>query len=211
MNHLSNMTCTAADCKACKEKQMSNNYTSIDWLRANHTLIHPVGLGFIQVKLNDAERMHFWHPAFHREREEVHNHRYDFHSTILVGSMYQELYSFWDIPGLYEMFNTNCTPANEEALDADALLTDGQPKPLIGGTIRLDFAGIHNAGSEYTLNNTTFHRIEAKKCVTLLRRGPKLKEFAQVIHEKNTPVTCPFEEKMDADTMWVMVEECLRG
>jgi hypothetical protein len=201
MNHLSNMTCTAADCRECKEKQMSNNYTNIDWLKANHTMIHPFGLGFIQVKLNDTERMHFWHPAFHREREEVHNHRYDFHSTILVGSMYQELYSFWDMPGPYEMFNTDCAPAIEGA----------EPKALIEGTIRLDFAGIHNTGSEYTLNNTTFHRIEANKCVTFLRRGPKLKEFAQVIHEKNTPITCPFEEKMDADTMWVIVEECLRG
>jgi hypothetical protein len=48
------------------------------------------GLGFIQVKLSDTRRMHVWHPDLPRracfEHSAMHNHRFSFRSTVLVGT-----------------------------------------------------------------------------------------------------------------------------
>lgn len=47
------------------------------------------GLGFIQVKLPANRRLHVWHPDLPRracyEHSAVHNHRFSFRSTVLVG------------------------------------------------------------------------------------------------------------------------------
>jgi hypothetical protein len=48
------------------------------------------GLGFIQVKLPRNRRLHVWHPDLPRrrcfERSAIHNHRFSFISTVLVGT-----------------------------------------------------------------------------------------------------------------------------
>lgn len=47
------------------------------------------GLGFIQVKLPANRRLHVWHPDLPRracyEHSAVHNHRFSFRSTVLIG------------------------------------------------------------------------------------------------------------------------------
>lgn len=47
------------------------------------------GLGFIQVKLDNDQRMHVWHPDLPRRRcyeaSAVHNHRFSFTSRVLKG------------------------------------------------------------------------------------------------------------------------------
>lgn len=47
------------------------------------------GLGFIQVKLPALRRLHVWHPDLPRRRcyavSAIHNHRFAFRSTVLVG------------------------------------------------------------------------------------------------------------------------------
>lgn len=48
------------------------------------------GLGFIQVQLPGNQRLHVWHPDLPRrscfEHSSIHDHRFDFHSTVLVGT-----------------------------------------------------------------------------------------------------------------------------
>lgn len=47
------------------------------------------GLGFIQIKLPAQRRIHVWHPALPRREcfdwSGIHNHRFSFRSTVLVG------------------------------------------------------------------------------------------------------------------------------
>jgi hypothetical protein len=178
------------------------NYTNIDWIKTNCTKIHPFGLGFIQVKLNDSERMHFYHPDFQREREELHNHRYDFRSTIIRGVLYQEIYEFCNtretlIPPTHELYETDCLSHKEE------VVIQGQGIPM------LEYSGYHSVGSEYSLPHSSLHRVEAQSCVTFLRRGAKVKATAQVVREIGTVPACPFSEKIEESQMWEMVYECL--
>lgn len=47
------------------------------------------GLGFVQVQLPEGQRIHVWHPELPRrhcfEHSSIHNHRFSFRSTVLVG------------------------------------------------------------------------------------------------------------------------------
>lgn len=49
------------------------------------------GLGFIQLKLQGGQRMHVWHPDLPKrhcfEHSAIHDHRFDFTSTVLVGAI----------------------------------------------------------------------------------------------------------------------------
>jgi hypothetical protein len=57
---------------------------------------HWFGLGFVQLKLDEHRRIHFWHPDHSSDtpEEEVHNHRYDFNSRIMAGIIVHEVWDF---------------------------------------------------------------------------------------------------------------------
>lgn len=52
------------------------------------------GLGFVQVKLPANRRLHVWHPALPRrscyDHSAIHNHRFSFRSTVLIGHQFNE-------------------------------------------------------------------------------------------------------------------------
>jgi hypothetical protein len=55
------------------------------------------GLGFIQLKLPNNRRLHVWHPDLPRracfEHSPIHNHRFSFRSTVLVGVQVNRRYN----------------------------------------------------------------------------------------------------------------------
>lgn len=183
---------------------IGDHLADMDWLRKNHIHLHSFGLGFLQLKLNDSQRMHFWHPGFKREREEVHDHRYNFTSTILFGSMHQEIYSFVNygyesIKGRSEMVEVTCEEGSE-----------GEDRLIAWGDLVPEFEGTLVAGTKYKLMADTFHRIDADHCVTFLERSLKTKQFARVVRPIGTKSVCPFSEKLPEDEMWSMIEDCIK-
>lgn len=55
------------------------------------------GLGFIQVKLQGAQRLHVWHPCLPRRAcrqfSSIHDHRFGFESRVLVGELVNVTYA----------------------------------------------------------------------------------------------------------------------
>jgi hypothetical protein len=180
---------------------IGDHLVDLDWLQKNHTQLHPFGLGFLQLKLNETERIHFWHPGFVREREEVHNHRYDFMSTVLRGEMQQSLYVFKtgvEHP-THELFETDCAPGQE---GSQPVISLGLLSPIFSTTI--------TEGNTYRISHEVLHRIDAKKCVTFLRRESKVKSHASVVRDIGGRSICPFAEDIPAAEMWAMIEDCLK-
>jgi len=178
-----------------------SNYLDIDYLKAHAKKAHAFGLGFFQVKLDDATRVHVWHPGFKRHREEIHNHKNKFRSTILKGAMVQHVYDFqraeW---GEYEMYETDCL-ANRE-----------QPKAIC----RLDLLnhqeiniGVGLPADKYEIDEHVFHRIEADMCVTVFVREPATKELAQVVRKVGATSICPLSETMSEADVWAHIAEVL--
>src|SRR6187402_3246657 len=67
---------------------------NIDWLKDNHISLEFFGLGFLQLKIDKNNRIHFYTrelPSIIGE-EDVHNHRYDFNSCVLKGNLTQEIF-----------------------------------------------------------------------------------------------------------------------
>jgi|SRR5271157_1335893 len=166
------------------------------------------GLGFIQLKLSDTERMHFWLPEIpHPEREEIHNHRYDFTSIVLAGELRHDVYHLDAKTGPmfgkteWEIFETNCAPNKEGTVET------------VSGCIVSPIGQFNlTAGSTYAFPHESFHTTEGTKfAITHLTRVlPKPLEYASVIKKRGVETVCPFKEKIETHVCWRYVDAALQ-
>lgn len=180
---------------------MQKNYLNVDYLRRNGTP-QWFGLGFIQLKLTETTRLHFWHPSLKGGlsfEEELHDHRYDFTSTILKGALSTEIWSVHDGLG-HEMYRVSCTPDSDQS---PAFLRTCKP--------RLECTYQTGVGQSYSLPMDTFHRTSAETCITFLERGETVKEHARVIRSPREAMSCPFATTIPAEKLWATIDEMING
>lgn len=176
-------------------------FLDVDYLRTFGTVPHWFGLGFIQLKLTNDTRIHFWHPDLLADtpEEELHDHRYRFHSHILLGEITHEEWFIENAPdGDHEIVQVSCKPGDSK-----------DPVPVARGFLRQGSTYHMKAGTSYEFAETGFHRIRATKAVTYLERGPVTKDLANVIREVNAPSVCPFERKIAANKLWDYIADLL--
>lgn len=167
---------------------------SIDWLRENHDNIRYFGLGFIQVNLkNTRERIHFYSldtkPT--ADKEEIHDHRYNFTSYIIYGSITQSLY----LPIDGDEFFVKLSHCKQ-----------GIPDEYIGKVnVELIDTQTFNAGDVYRINSSFFHTVEASDCITWLHRKEQVKDYARVLVKEKTDY-CPFQSHLTENQMWEIVD-----
>ena len=181
---------------------MSDPRLDIDWLREQGAEPHWFGLGFIQLKLNDAERLHFYPKEMKGfvDPEEVHDHRYDFGSTVLQGRIAQNTFDF-EVggQGLYEMANVSCDPATP-APDIEPI------KGRILNTGRMNLT----AGNSYWLDADTFHSFYGyDNAITALIRGTTRKPYARVIRLVGAEKVCAFSRPMPTNELWDIIASML--
>lgn len=168
---------------------------SIDWLKNNCEMIHYFGLGFIQLKVDKTTRLHFYTPDLPAivSEEDIHNHRYNFKSEIIYGSLHTALYEV--VPGdTHVMEDESCQVGTKPT---------GEPKRC---GVSMLYSNVMLAGSEYCINYKTFHRVKAYSyCLTMLTRTGYQQDYAQVIRPVGAEPICPFSQKIDEDTLWEIV------
>lgn len=150
------------------------------------------------MKIDEVSRMHFYTAELPAIVDEgIHNHRYDFKSTILKGEFEQQLYQAVDGDDYIREYES-C----KEGVEA---VQPGVPCGIF-------WTGTHHyqAGSSYSLNSKTFHEVYAKWCVTLVERASPVHQYAEVIRPKGSPKVCPFSQKVEEARLWAIVEEMLR-
>ena len=168
----------------------------------NGTPPHWFGLGFIQLKLTENTRIHFWLPWLKgKEREEIHNHRYNFVSRVLAGSLHKEIYAV-TTPMIYagpvddeythELFTTTCAPGKAGEV------VETQPATC-SKIAEFDIA----APGTYFFAHDQFHTTEGTDfAITYLEREPKVKSDAMVVKVAGAPTTCPFADPLPVDELW---------
>jgi len=175
---------------------------TIDFLKKNVTMIHYFGLGFVQVKVGESDRFHFYHkdvPAF---VDEPHDHRYNFTSNIHRG----------------ELRNTIWVPDPEGHIIGvleEESCREGVSPP--GGSVpvklRSSVSFVTLAGSSYMMHCDTLHTVEPLldrgPVVTHVHRWPVVKEYARVFRKDGAEKVCPFSVKMSDDDLWAIVADCL--
>lgn len=172
----------------------------IDYLKTNCQRLYFFGLGFIQVKLNDSERVHFYTGAFQKTTmaEEVHNHRYDFESTIIKGTIIQELYSYnLNDKGDSWITKETCNPDTKKEFER------------LRCSIKLLQRQTFKAGSSYWTDHDTLHRVESTDAITYLKRGPYMKEEADVVYPVDMTTTCPFSVKAPDEDLWEVIRSMI--
>jgi hypothetical protein len=161
---------------------------------------HWFGLGFIQLKLDDAQRLHFYHPELLADipEEELHDHRYTFKSEILHGVFVHEEYHFVSGEGDHELVEVSCRPGS-----------DVEPRLLDRGQAVAAGRYTMVAGSEYVFPVGGFHRVSTREAITRITRQPTVKDFAQVIRPINAPTVCPFARTIPEAQLWEYIEDLL--
>lgn len=168
-------------------------------------LPHYFGLGFIQMKLDETWRMHVWvpdWPTIPGAEDELHDHRYGFQSHVLAGALEHELFALGMVYRLafsdaQELVEVTCQPGQ-----LDTPVVAGHVFPEHMGSFRVE------AGQSYALGPHAFHRSRpVGPTVTLVKRGPVVKDLARVIRVPGTAFTCPFSLNTDVAVSWAKVTE----
>jgi hypothetical protein len=177
---------------------------SVEWLQENSYKAHFFGLGFIQVKLNDYQRLHFYHPDLPAFVEDMHDHRYHFISKVLKGCLSFELWDTDTVDGVTWLAEfESCKEPGAESTET-----------ISPEFVQLSYLGKYEvcSGSSYYMNMNTFHTVKPKfdyggPCVTFLTRTQPQKPAARVIRGSGEKI-CPFSQPIPADRLWALVKEC---
>lgn len=124
------------------------------------------GLGFIQLKLPNALRMHVWHPELPRrkcfEHSSVHNHRFSFNSTVIKGTQINVRCDLeFDLDGAYDLISHN-GPRTETG--------SRESKPVARCNVYECEKEIIIAGDHYSTPAHEYHRTEAEGIVITIMR-----------------------------------------
>lgn len=167
----------------------------IDWLKTNYTKLHYFGLGFIQLKLDHTHRLHFYTNKLPViiSKEEIHNHRYNFCSQIIRGSLKQELFQI--------------TQNNTHTIEDESCQEGIKPEKHFSLPCGILLTSKHRycEGSEYWIDHEVFHRVESDDCITYLTLSDYLKKSAKVVRPANTQKVCPFSKKVDEKDLWEII------
>lgn len=172
---------------------------NIDHLRSFGAEPAYFGLGFIQLKIKQNSRVHFYHDDLPVLTEEPHDHRYRFISYILQGNFEQTLYQFSpSASGNYIMTQEDC---KDNGLNNQS---------LVSGDLKELFSSEYKAGDYYTIEPEALHTVGARNnAITYLVRHDPIKEFAGVVRKIGAPKVCPFSQPIPTDQCWEMIEDML--
>lgn len=191
------------------------------------------GLGFIQVKLPDPirfaqnagqiaqhmqstgiRRMHIWHPDLPRRRcyewSAIHNHRFSFRSTVLVGTQINRRFNV--IEGLQLDAGTHCRISHDGARSekggrlsyvADGALVSALPDET------------YQAGESYEMPVLQYHETpNSGVVVTILEKLLEGAVHASTLIDRNAPIE--FDQEFDRfqleePRLWAFVTDALKA
>lgn len=172
------------------------------YLRNNAHKIHFFGLGFIQIKINDHERWHFYVPELPRFVEDPHNHRYDFESQIIYGMLTQAIFEV--VEGKTHLLDVE-TCGRKITPEFEVFKSQNYPKEV--GLKRLT-ATTMVEGSAYSISADTLHTVKCSgPTITKLRRSTPFKDYAEIVRPKFANKNCPFSKQVPEDKLWSIVEK----
>lgn len=150
----------------------------IDDVMTDKITLH--GLGFIQVQLEGNQWLHVWHPELPRrscfQHSAIHDHRFDFVSTILVGSMANYEFEFEQVGQGEGGFIQYLHEGKRLPNGGRPWMPDGDIKLSLNRSFEI------SAGQIYTSKAYVFHMTKplgSGKVATIMR---KTDEFSRGAH-----------------------------
>ena len=185
-------------------RTMCNSFLDYEYLRENHEMIHFFGLGFVQLKLNLEQRLHFYHPDLPPFVDQPHNHRYDFTSEVLKGGLHNIIWRE----------DPNDPDGEPCVLRFDSCTADDNLEIPEGRLTRRRVVAefYTEPPSQYYMPREAFHQVRPfnEPTVTLLERGLRVTDFAQILEPVNFEPVCPFSANLPEEELWDIVKKCLK-
>lgn len=175
------------------------------------------GLGFIQVKMPGNRRLHVWHPDLPRrgcfEFSAIHNHRFSFRSTVLVGTQINRRFNVLSAP-LHEAFG----PATHDRISHDGPRSEkGGRLSYVAGQARVEALPdeYYSPGESYEMPVLQYHETpNSGVVVTLMEKLVEGTVHASTLIARGAPME--FDQEFDrfqlAEPMlWGFLIDALRG
>ncbi len=171
------------------------------------------GLGFLQVILPNAQRIHVWHPDLPKrscfEHSNVHDHRFGFVSRVLIGQQINQLYRA--VPN-----------SKEESHTHTAYLHEGERtkfgnRPWVPDyTCKLECAGNPRAvkpGESYEMNPYMLHSTESNGIVvTLMEKTTEENTGAHSYCKIDKSPDVDFDRKQwSQDKLWAIFNSAFKN
>ena len=174
----------------------------IDQVKSDYQKIHSFGLGFVQLKVSKFLRYHFYHPELVVTGAEdvIHNHQYNFLSTILTGRLVEWRYRF--VPTLREH-------GSHRLIQKDCKTGEGFDREEFGNVVQLSQIA-YKTGQTYSIESHEFHRVEAHDTITKLIRYNIKPGLSTIITPQTYNPVCPFGVDVGEARCWELVEDMLR-
>jgi hypothetical protein len=155
-------------------------------------------------------RLHIWNPPDHdlphqKTVNEIHDHVFDMHSTVIKGVLQQWLYSFvvgTHHAATHELYRAVYDKKSDSRLEASG----------VRGVLRIEGGLPVTAGNSYSQPAFTLHDSDAQDCVVTVMSKTE-------VHEGNPVVLCPIGEEPDnsydrataapEDYLWSAVEAAI--
>jgi hypothetical protein len=174
------------------------------------------GLGFIQVKLPANRRMHVWHPDLPRracyEWSAIHNHRFSFRSTVLIGTQVNRRYDVLTA-GFEEAFG----PATHNRISHDGPRDErGGRLSYVAGQARVSALPDehYGPGQSYEMAILAYHETpNSGVVVTLMEKLSEGTIHASTLIDRSAPID--FEQSFDRfqlppERLWQFVIDALK-
>ena len=175
------------------------------------------GLGFIQVKMPGNRRLHAWHPELPRrkcfEYSAIHNHRFSFRSTVLVGTQVNRRYNVLEAP-----FEDAFGPRSHFRISHDGPRSEkGGRLSYIAGQARVSALPDeqYGPGESYEMPVLQYHETpNSGVVVTIMEKLFEGATHASTLIDCDAPME--FDQDFDRfrlteDELWRVVTDCLRG
>lgn len=167
------------------------------------------GLGFIQVKLEGNQRLHVWHPELPRRKcfvhSSIHNHRFSFLSTVLVGvQVNRKVRVEHDPDGLHDLISHD-GPRSEK----------GGRLSYVAGRVRATPLAMtyHGPGETYYMPEQEYHDTpNSGIVVTVVRKLSEGTVHACSLIEHGHVFDQDFDRfQLSADELWQFVRDAIGG
>lgn len=167
------------------------------------------GLGFLQIKLPGNRRIHVWHPDLPRRscfhHSAIHNHRFSFRSTVLIGEQVNQRYAVWPSEhGSYDRISHD-GPRSEK----------GGRLSFVDGRVNIEPLSRehYGPGESYDMPALHYHETpNAAYCVTLMEKlveGP-VHASSLITHGEEFDQSFDRFQMTPAD-MWAIFVEAMKG
>ena len=176
---------------------------TMDYLRGLGANPHYNGLGVVKLPINSRYGYHFYSERAEIMCENVHEHRFNFRSTVLKGTLRNFLYTI-----------KAGNPASSLIMEQGGCYA-GSVKEIVASGFDLEESVTFDtsAGDSYWIRHDQLHKVQAvtNTVITFLEKEPTVLEHGRLIHDTENPVPCAFSAPKPASECWDIIEYTLNA